>query len=177
MSLQQTKHLNDDNILWTLITPDMLQANEKQHFQACPVCRDKQTSLLQELNEINIRSREYLPKPKRNLRPVTIEKSASPVFYRMKHGLVYACMVMICVGGVFGLWPTQKKSPINSVAIEQTQKNIAELLQTMDTNQQTNNDSILPVTFQYIVPDEFEIMSEPFYDYVFPISTQEINDS
>jgi len=176
MSVHETKHLIDDTILWTLIDPDKLQINEKKHLQECQLCQDRQASLHQELSEIKQLSREFLPKPKRNLRPVSIEKTVSPVFYRMKNALAYTLMIMICVGGIFGLWPTQNKD-IDQIAIEQATESIEEMLQTMEKNQRNGTYSLLPATFQYIVADEFEIMSDPFYDYVFPISTSEVDDS
>jgi len=176
MSEQKTKHLVDDAILWTFIDPDKLQESEKNHLQNCQICQDRQTSFMQELNEIKHLSQEFLPKPKLNLRPVSITKTVSPVFFRMKNALAYTFMVMICIGGVFGLWPSQNQI-IDQVAIEQANTSIETMLNTTDADYQTHMDSILPVTFQYIVDDEFEIMSNPFYDYVFPISTLEVDDS
>jgi len=176
MSVQATKHLNDDALLWTLIDPDKLKASEKRHLQDCPICQDMQTSLQVELNDLKQKSQAFLPKPKRNLRPVSIEKTVSPVFFRMKKSLVYAFMIMICVGGVFGLWPTQNKN-FNNLAIEQAKDSIENMLNVTDDTINNGTYSILPVTFQYIVADEFEIMSTPFYDYVFPVSTLSVDDS
>jgi len=176
MSVKKEKQHIDDAILWALIDPDKLQDHEKKHLQECRVCQDMELSLQQELLEIKQLSREYLPKPKRNLRPVSIEKSVSPVLLRIKQSLVYAFMVMICIGGVFGLWPTQDKA-IDKIAMEQATSSIEEMLQTIDSKHENGTYSILPATFQYIVADEFEIMSNPFYDYVFPISTLVVDES
>jgi hypothetical protein len=174
MSVQKTIHLNDDAILWNLIDPDKLEASEKMHLQDCKICQDMQTSLQLELDAFKQLSRAFLPKPKRNLRPISIEKTVSPAFFRMKNALVYTFMIMICVGAIFGLWPTQHNN-IDKLAIEQTKASIENML----TDDIINNGtySILPVTFQYIVADEFEIMSTPFYDYVFPVSTLSVDDS
>jgi hypothetical protein len=173
MSVQETKHLVDDTILWTLIDPSRLEENDSQHFNKCQICQEKQASFQQELNEIKQLSRKCLPVTTRNLRPVSTQKTVPRVFFRVKNALAYACMIMICIGGVFGLWPTQDKST-DQVAMEQASNFIEEM---MDVNQQNDKYSILPFTFQYIVADEFEVMSNPFYDYVFPISTLEIDDS
>jgi hypothetical protein len=176
MSVQETKHLNDDAILWTLIDPDKLKASEKKHVQNCQICQKKQTALQQELTGIKQLSQLFLPKPKHNLRPVSIEKTVSPAFLRMKKAFVYAFMVLICVGGVFGLWPIQNKS-IDHPAIEQAKNSIENMMNVTDYKINNGTYSILPVTFQYIVADEFEILSTPFYDYVFPVSTLSVDDS
>jgi hypothetical protein len=176
MSTKEKMHLEDDTIIRTLVAPDMLQVNERQHLQNCRMCQDRQTNFQQELNEIKHLCQEYLPKPKRNLRPVSVVKTSSPVILRMKNALVYTLMIMICVGGVLGLWPTQDKT-IDTIAIEQASDSIETMLQATDNTNQNGTYSILPTTFQYIVADEFEIMSYPFYDYVFPMSTLEIDDS
>jgi hypothetical protein len=177
MSEQESKHLLDDAILWALINPDKLQRNEKIHLQSCQICQDKQASFLHELNEIKHLSKAFLPKTKRNLRPVTIaRKSLSPLYFRMKNAFVYAFMIMICIAGIFGLWPI-KNQTIDQVAIKEAKTSIENMLGTTEVNYQNGIDSILPVTFQYIVADEFEIMSNPFYDYVFPISTFPVDDS
>jgi len=176
MSSQKSKHLIDDTILWTLIDPDKLQVNERTHLKECQICQAKQADLKKELSEMRQLACEFLPKPKRNLRPVLIEKTRPLVFLRVKNAFAYALMLMICVGGVFGLWPTQDNA-IDQVAIEQETHSIEKMFQELDDNQQNDNYSILPFTFQYIVVDEFEIMANPFYDYIFPISTLETDDS
>ncbi|MBF0452257.1 MAG: hypothetical protein HQK75_16260 [Candidatus Magnetomorum sp.] len=163
----QTNHLNDETILWSMIDAEKIQDIQSKHLNECLSCQKKQSDVINELTELGRLTRQYAPTPRRSLRPVSIAPDLQ--FLRLKRVFVYASMIMICVGGVLGLWPTQYQQR-DEIAVQQAKEEIEQLLRPISEDNWTNETySILPDAFRYMVADEFDIMDVPFYDYVFPI--------
>jgi len=172
---KQPNHINENTILWTLIDPDRLSAYEKEHLNGCQSCMEKSLSIKNELNELKDLSHRLMPKPRRNLRPITTVQTVSPQLFKLKHALVYTLMLVVCVGGVLGIWPTQEHMR-DDVAIEEATQFIQDM-RNSPTSNHNGTYSILPTSLQYIAADEFDIMSNPFYDYVFPITAIAVDGS
>jgi hypothetical protein len=164
----QINHLDEETLLWSLIDKDSIEKDHLKHLKECTECQQKQVDLNHELKRFGCLAREFSPTPRRSLRPVSIVTNHRFVFFQLKNAFVYTLMVMICIGGVLGLWPTQTKHP-DELAIKEATQQIEDIL-IQESTWKEQNYSILPDAFQYMIVDEFDMMSIPFYDYVFPIN-------
>jgi len=169
MSIQKSNCLDENAILLSMVD----SGYQSSHLQECQACMEKQQAIVKELHTLKQLSNDCLPKPRRSLRPVSIVQVNTFQYVRLKQSLVYAMMLLICVGGIFGLWPTQNPQK-DQLAMDQA----TEYIEQVSENQfYPQKDSILPVSFHYIAADEFEVMNNPFYDYVFPVSTGHVDES
>ncbi|KPA10059.1 hypothetical protein MHK_009761 [Candidatus Magnetomorum sp. HK-1] len=172
----KAKHLNDDIILWTLVDPENTHSDSQTHLMECTLCQQKQAELNNDLTKLGQLARQYVPEPRRTLRPVLVP-TVRKQFFRLKNALVYVMMLMICIGGVFGLWPTQKQQ-LDEVVMQQTKVHIDSLNnQFFMDNLRLDIYSILPNEFQDIVIDDFNITEDPFYDYFFQIEDSVIESN
>ena len=166
----QINHIDENNLLWSLIDEKAIENSHINHLKECSTCQKKQSDLIGELNELGRLAHHYTPTPRRSLRPVATTRN-NLQFLRVKNALVYAMMLMICIGGILGIWPTQNQQTDKIAIIEAKQQIENMFIPENDWNEKTY--SILPDEFQYMVVDEFDLISVPFYDYVFPVNIPE----
>jgi len=161
----KSKHLNDDEILWTLVESKDHNKDQEKHLMGCKLCHEKQTSINNELNQLGTLARQYAPKPRRSLRPVLITQNVNTSYRQMKKTFVYVVMFIICIGGVFGMWPSQTQK-IDSIVMEQAKTKIDSLINPyIEDSFQIDNYSILPNVFKYIIVDDYNNSEDSFYDY------------
>ena len=61
-------HVNEDQVLLSIVDGDDLSEDMKDHLTACPLCREKRTVLMRDLERLGQMANEFTPLPRK--RPV-----------------------------------------------------------------------------------------------------------
>lgn len=56
-------HLNEDQILLSVVDETDLSEHKKSHLQACPICQEKRTALMSELERMGEMAKHFTPLP------------------------------------------------------------------------------------------------------------------
>jgi hypothetical protein len=89
-------HLNEDQILTSLVEKKDLPEERRRHLENCAVCQDKRTSFLSELEYLGKMAGEFTPRPQR--KPVLpARESGRQRFRRLAFVSGFAAAVLVAI--------------------------------------------------------------------------------
>jgi len=164
-----TQHLNEDNIIRSIIDLNDLSSVDKNHLTTCERCKEERQGLERHLNKINVLAREYLPV--RNERLTVVQN-----FDRYRQGLfiVHPVIIAFCLVAIAVIWlPTPAKlykEYTDNLIIEKAlaDKDIRGAIQ--ELNEQLLTD--LKVDVSENSDSSENCVNEDFIKFIVPVSIQ-----
>jgi len=157
-------HLKEDQILLSLLEENDLTEEKRAHFEECPVCQEKRTSFLAELQHLGEMAHEFTPVPR--------EKPAFPVkqpgaqrFRRLPMlgtGFATALLVAVLVGvHLFSESPKHMRVEMTSESDVQ-----------MGLFEEILAESALSEQYLDMTPSSYSFLDDEFMEFVVPAEEQ-----
>jgi len=96
----KSMHLNEDQILLSLVDENDLSGDIKGHLLECPVCQEKKTALMSELEHLGEMAKDFTPLPQQ--KPVLVFREHLHFSFRLRVigagfavALIIACLLSL----------------------------------------------------------------------------------
>lgn len=175
------EHLNEEQIIVSVVDEDDLPGSFKSHLEACPLCQEERRVLMSQLEQMAATAKELAPRPKAG--PITYRKSWGPrswdpkgwrkIFFRWPvfvSGL--ACFIIIA--GIWALMLLQGpggKPQVNVVSGSPGEQMTTGMVFVEDLLEE----SVLPEYYLDIAVSSSEDFDDEFLEFVVPL--EETDDS
>ena len=178
------EHLNEDQIIMSVVDEDDLPESVKSHLKACPLCQEQRRGLMSQLDKMGGMAKDLAPQPKAG--PLAYPKPWGPkpwdagawqrVFSRWPvFASALACFLIIA--GIWGLMLLQgpegkpQVRQVNIASDSSVEQRVAEMVFIEDLLEE----SALPDYYLDIAVASPEDFDDEFLEFVVPV--EETDDS
>lgn len=177
-------HLDEDQLIRSLVDESDLAVSVQGHLSACPVCQAEKRQFRQNLNRLEHMAKDFAPLPQRKIvlspAPSFLEKFGFFPLKRLAFSGGFAVLLIM-----IGLWwssPYMMQKEAGQVAkiIEQTDaeeedRQVAKIIEGMDEDAELPNEIqvlegyTLPEFYMDVSGESYGYFGEEFLDFVVPI--------
>jgi len=159
----KSMHLNEDQILVSLVDENDLPEDLKSHLQACPICQEKKITLISELENLGKTAKAFTPLPRQ--KPVLfLQKSRYYIFRRPVFTAGFSMILIIMCLISFQLFTDSSKQITTRLAME-TEEDLYLLEDILE-------ESALPVYYLDIAVTFNSYFDDEFLEFITPMEEE-----
>jgi len=159
----KSMHLNEDQILLSLADVNDLSEDIKSHLLACPVCQEKKTALMSELEHLGEMAKDFTPLPQQ--KPVVLFRESRHFSFRLPvfaAGIAVVLVIACLLSLVLFTDSSKQMTARLSTEIEADLYLLDEILE----------ESSLPEYYLDIAVASYSYFDDEFLEFVTPLEEQ-----
>ena len=167
MNLNKDQHLNDDQLIITIVEADDLPSGVREHLDSCHQCRLAVQQFENELSILGEAARQFSPTPKHRM-TLPVERQTQKVFgswkWRVSFGAAFSAVLVFVILWWSGLTNTTINGGVNSLS--------GELWEDEDLMTEISrlSENPLPQLYMEITGDTDPEFQDDFMEFVDPLN-------
>jgi hypothetical protein len=160
----KSTHLNEDQILFSLVDENDLSDDTKNHLLACPVCQDKKMGLAAELERLGEMVKDFTPASQK--RPLPPSQESRHFSFRLPAFAAGFALVLLiaCIWGL-ALFTDSSK--------QMTAQLSTEMKEGLDLMEDIMEEAVLPEYYLDIAVASYSYFDDEFLEFVVPLEARD----